>query len=219
MKPKFIILSIDGGAGTGKSTTAHSLAESLNLLHVDTGSHYRAVTKALLDLGVSSAEAHEYLNKNELSLVTEVDGRRSCLVINQIMYDQTELRSPEINEVVSDFSSQSCIRKLLFDYQRSQVDFAKESKLSGVVMEGRDIGTVILPDADLKIFLEADSSIRANRRMQDGESDQISNRDEKDTTRKISPLTPADDCIHVDTGILGVDEVKKLLLDIVGKLS
>lgn len=219
MKPKFIILSIDGGAGTGKSTTAHSLAESLNLLHVDTGSHYRAVTKALLDLGVSSAEAHEYLNKNELSLVTEVDGRRSCLVINQIMYDQTELRSPEINEVVSDFSSQSCIRKLLFDYQRSQVDFAKESKLSGVVMEGRDIGTVILPDADLKIFLEADSSIRANRRMQDGESDQISNRDEKDTTRKISPLTPADDCIHVDTGILGVDEVKKLLLDVVGKLS
>lgn len=218
MKPKFIILSIDGGAGTGKSTTAHSLAESLNLLHVDTGSHYRAVTKALLDLEVSSAEAHEYLNKNELSLGTEVDGRRSCLVINQNMYDQTELRSPEINEVVSDFSSQSCIRKLLFDYQRSQVDFAKESKLSGVVMEGRDIGTVILPDADLKIFLEADSSIRANRRMQDGESDQISNRDEKDTTRKISPLTPADDCIHVDTGILGVDEVKKLLLDIVGKL-
>ena len=219
MKPKFIILSIDGGAGTGKSTTAQCLAESLNLLHVDTGSHYRAVTKALLDLGVSSAEAHEYLNKNELSLRTEVDGRRSCLVINQNMYDQTELRSPEINEFVSDFSSQSCIRKLLFDYQRSQVECAKESKLSGVVMEGRDIGTVILPDADLKIFLEADSSIRANRRMQDGESDQISNRDEKDTTRKISPLIPADDCIHVDTGILGVDEVKKLLLDVVGKLS
>jgi len=218
MKPKFLIISIDGGAGTGKSTTAHSLSEALNLLHVDTGSHYRAVTKALLDLMVTSVEATEYLNKNELSLRTEIDGRRSRLVINQNKYDQTELRSPEINEFVSDFSSQSCIRNLLFDYQRSQVELAKDNNLAGVVMEGRDIGTVILPDADLKIFLEADSGIRANRRIQDGESDQITNRDEKDTARKISPLIPANDCIHVDTGVLDVEEVKNLLLEVIEKL-
>ena len=219
MKPEFITISIDGGAGTGKSTTAHSLSEALNLLHVDTGSHYRAVTKALLDLGVSSDEALEYLNKNALPLRTEVDDRRSRLVINQNKYDQTELRSPEINEYVSDFSSQSCIRNLLFDYQRSQVDFAKDNNLAGVVMEGRDIGTVILPDADLKIFLEADSGIRANRRIQDGESDQITNRDEKDTTRKIAPLVPANGCIHVDTGILGIEEVTKSILDVIETLT
>jgi CMP/dCMP kinase len=215
----FIIIALDGGAGTGKSTTAHSLSESLNLLHVDTGSHYRAVTRSLLDLGVPSAEVQEYLNKNELSLRTEVAGHRSRLVINQKKYDQTELRSPEINELVSDFSSQSCIRNLLFDYQRSQVDFAKDKNLDGIVMEGRDIGTVILPDADLKIFLQADPGIRANRRMQDGESDQITNRDEKDSSRKIAPLVPANGCIRIDTGVLGIEEVTKSILDVIKTLT
>ncbi len=218
MKPEFIIISIDGGAGTGKSTTAHSLSRALNLLHVDTGSHYRAIARALLDLNLSPDDSEEYLNKNSLPLSTEVIDGRSCLLINDSGFEPTVLRSPEINESVSDFSSKPCVRELLFDYQRAQVQVARENNFNGLVMEGRDIGTVILPDADLKIFLEADSGIRANRRMQDGESDQITNRDEKDTTRKISPLIPANGCIHVDTGVLGVEEVKKLLLEVIEKL-
>lgn len=219
MKPAFIIIALDGGAGTGKSTTAHSLSEALNILHVDTGSHYRAVTRALLDLGVSSAEVRKYLNKYTLPLSTQVENRRSCLMVDQIRFMQTDLRSPEINQCVSDFSSQPCIRNLLFDYQRSQVQVAKDNNLDGIVMEGRDIGTVILPDADLKIFLQADPGIRANRRIKDGETDQITNRDEKDSTRKIAPLVPANGCIRIDTGILSIQEVTKSILDVIETLT
>ncbi len=219
MKPAFIIIALDGGAGTGKSTTAHSLSEALNILHVDTGSHYRAVTRALLDLGVSSAEVRKYLNKYTLPLSTQVENRRSCLMVDQIRFMQTDLRSPEINQCVSDFSSQPCIRNLLFDYQRSQVEVAKDNNLDGIVMEGRDIGTVILPDADLKIFLQADPGIRANRRIKDGETDQITNRDEKDSTRKIAPLVPANGCIRIDTGILSIQEVTKSILDVIETLT
>jgi cytidylate kinase len=219
MKPEFLIIALDGGAGTGKSTTAHSLSEALNLLHVDTGSHYRAITRALLDLGLSSIRIQQYLNKNTLPLSTEVDNRRSCLTVNQTRYKQADLRSPEINQCVSDFSSQPCIRDLLFDYQRSQVQVAKDNNLDGIVMEGRDIGTVILPDADLKIFLQADPGIRANRRIKDGETDQISNRDEKDSSRKIAPLVPANGCIRIDTGILGIQDVTKSILDVIETLT
>lgn len=215
----FIIISLDGGAGTGKSTTAHLLSEALNLLHVDTGSHYRAVTRAFLDLGLSSSQTQQYLNKNELPFSTVIDGRRSCLMVNQTRFKQTDLRSPEINEFVSDFSSQLCIRNLLFNYQRSQVQVARDNNLDGIVMEGRDIGTVILPDADLKIFLQADPGIRTDRRMQDGENDQITNRDEKDTTRKIAPLVPANGCIRIDTGVLGIEEVTKSILDVIETLK
>jgi CMP/dCMP kinase len=219
MKPEFIIISIDGGAGTGKSTTAKSLSKALNLLHVDTGSHYRAITRALLDLNLSPDDAVEYLNNNCLPLSTEVIDGRSYLLINDSGFEPAVLRSSEINESVSDFSSMPCVRELLFDYQRAQVQVARENSFNGLVMEGRDIGTVILPDADLKIFLEADSGIRANRRKQDGESDQITNRDEKDTTRKIAPLIPANGCIHVDTGILGIEEVTKSILDVIETLT
>jgi cytidylate kinase len=86
-------------------------------------------------------------------------------------------------------------------------------------MEGRDIGTVILPDADLKIFLQADPGIRANRRIKDGETDQITNRDEKDSTRKIAPLVPANGCIRIDTGILSIQEVTKSILDVIETLT
>ncbi|MBT3635959.1 MAG: (d)CMP kinase [Opitutae bacterium] len=219
MSSRFYVVALDGGAGTGKSTTAHSLSRALNLMHVDTGSHYRAITRALLDLNISPGDAGGYLNKNKLPLSTQVIDGRSCLLIDGAGFEQSVLRSPEINESVSDFSSQASVRELLFDYQRTQVQVARENNFDGLVMEGRDIGTVILPDADLKIFLEADSGIRANRRIQDGESDQITNRDEKDTSRKIAPLIPANGCIHVDTGVLGIEEVTKSILDVIETLT
>ena len=219
MKPAFIIIALDGGAGTGKSTTAHSLSEALNLLHVDTGSHYRAIARALLDLNLSPDDAAGYLNKNSLPLSTEVIDGRSCLLINDSGFEPAVLRSPEINESVSDFSSKSCVRELLFDYQRAQVQVARENNFNGLVMEGRDIGTVILPDADLKIFLQADPGIRANRRIKDGETDQITNRDEKDSSRTIAPLVPANGCIRIDTGILGIEEVTKSILEVIETLS
>ena len=218
MSSRFLVLAVDGGAGTGKSTTAHSLSQALNLMHVDTGSHYRAITRALLDLNLQPEEVQEYLNKNTLPLDTEVIKGRSCLLIDGIRFEQNILRSPEINKSVSDFSSQSSVRKLLFEYQRSQVQVARENNFNGLVMEGRDIGTIILPDADLKIFLEADPTIRIDRRIKDGEKDQISNRDEKDASRKIAPLVAANGCIRIDTGKSGIDEVTQSILEVIEKL-
>ena len=218
MSSRFLVLAVDGGAGTGKSTTAHSLSKALNLMHVDTGSHYRAITRALLDLNLRPRDVDKYLNKNDLPLGTEVIDGRSCLLINDIRFDQSILRSPEINEMVSDFSSQASVRGLLFEYQRSQVQVARENNFNGLVMEGRDIGTVILPDADLKIFLEADPTIRVDRRSKDGETDQISNRDEKDASRKIAPLVAANGCIRIDTGKSGIDEVTQSILEVIEKL-
>jgi len=218
MSSRFLVLAVDGGAGTGKSTTAHSLSKALNLMHVDTGSHYRAITRALLDLNLRPRDVEKYLNKNDLPLGTEVIDGRSCLLINDIRFDQSILRSPEINESVSDFSSQASVRGLLFEYQRSQVQVARENNFNGLVMEGRDIGTIILPDADLKIFLEADPTIRVDRRSKDGETDQISNRDEKDTSRKIAPLVAANGCIRIDTGKSGIEEVTQSILEVIEKL-
>ena len=217
-KHDFIIISLDGGAGTGKSTTAHSLSSALNLLHVDTGSHYRTMTLAFLNLGLKSDQVNQYLNKNNLNLGTVVDERRSYLLIDEKRFDQTELRTTEINDNVSDFSSMESVRNLLFDYQRSQVEIARRNHFKGIIMEGRDIGTVILPDAHLKIYLEADSQIRANRRKEDGENDQITNRDEKDSSRKIAPLIPANGCIRIDTGLLGIEEVTESLLEVIENL-
>ena len=136
------------------STTAHSLSSALNLLHVDTGSHYRSMTRAFLNLGLKSDQVNQYLNKKNLNLSTVVDERRSYLLINEKQFDQTELRTSEINDNVSDFSSIEAVRNLLFDYQRSQVEIARRNHFKGIIMEGRDIGTVILPDAHLKIYLE-----------------------------------------------------------------
>ena len=218
VKKDFIIIALDGGAGTGKSTTAHSLSTALNLLHVDTGSHYRAVTRAFLDLGLKPSEVNQYLNKKELQLGTQIIGRKSYLMIAKKSYEKDELRSHEINENVSDFSSIESVRNLLFNYQKNQVEIAKINKYNGIVMEGRDIGTVILPHANIKVFLEADPHIRANRRMRDGESDQIVNRDNKDTSRKIAPLVPANGSVHIDTGLFGIQEVTKLILDLLPKL-
>lgn len=218
-KDQFIMIALDGGAGTGKSTTAHFLSKALNLLHVDTGSHYRAVTRSFINSGIKPAEVNQYLIKNKFSLSSEIKERKSHLLVDQKNFEKSELRSSEINAKVSDFSSLESVRSLLFDYQRSQVEFAKINKFNGIVMEGRDIGTIILPDAHLKIFLEADASVRSTRRNKDGESDQIVNRDEKDSSRKIAPLSPASDSVLIDTGKRDIDEVMKLIMGLIRKIQ
>ncbi len=218
-KDQFIIIALDGGAGTGKSTTAHFLSKAFNLLHVDTGSHYRALTRSFINSGIKPAEVNQYLIKNKFCLSSEIKERKSHLLVDQKSFRKSELRSSEINAKVSDFASLESVRSLLFDYQRSQVEFAKINKYNGIVMEGRDIGTIILPDAHLKIFLEADASVRSTRRNKDGESDQIVNRDEKDSSRKIAPLSPANDSVRIDTGTMDIDEVMKLIMGLIRKIQ
>ena len=203
----FTVIAIDGGAGTGKSTTANLLSRQFNFLHVDTGSHYRAITAALLDSDISPVDAAESVNLNKIKLNSEISGKKSFITINGFGFQQNILRSDKINSSVSSYASIPSIRLHLFNYQKSQVELARSNHYSGLVMEGRDIGTVILPNADLKLFLTADETIRSKRRELDGESDQITIRYHLDTTRKIAPLTQSNDSVLIDTTQLTKEEV------------
>ena len=213
---KFITIAIDGGAGSGKSTTATNLSRRLNFLHVDTGSHYRSIASVLIDENIAFSQIDENLNKFKLNSL--ISGSKSSLLINNDLVPETILRSEEVNQTVSKYASISSVRNLLFKYQRSQVELAKKHKFNGLVMEGRDIGSIILPNADLKLFLHASDSIRQNRRSNDGEKDQILKRDQLDSTRKVAPLIKSDNSILINTGELSIDEVFSQILSLINDL-
>jgi len=207
MSKSFKIIAIDGGAGTGKSTTASILADRLHLLHVDTGSHYRTFTKYLREKGITTDNIKAFFLDSIPSLSSQLTGNRSFLSIEGKVYTPESLRAEEVNNFVSHVASVPEVRTLLFDYQRGQIGIAKENSFSGLVMEGRDIGTVILPGADLKIFLVADQRVRESRRQSDGEIDKISSRDYLDRSRSIAPLKESEGALRIDTSLLGIEEV------------
>ncbi len=213
MSMDFKVLAIDGGAGTGKSTTASILAERLGFLHVDTGSHYRSITRYLLDEDWDMKDIEGRLAENHMELSSIIEGRRSILAINEKIFPVASLRSKEVNEQVSEVAAFPKIREMLFDYQRGQIEVARRHGFSGLVMEGRDIGSVIFPDADLKVFLVADQRIRESRRIEDGEVDEIASRDELDSKRKVAPLKESEGSIRIDTSQLSVEEVFSVICD------
>ena len=212
MKRSFYLIAIDGGAGTGKSTTASILSERLNFLHVDTGSHYRSITRHLLNLGVGPEEAEKYININKLILSSEIEESKSKLSLDGKSFGKDQLRSKEVNDMVSKFACLPALRNTLFNYQREQVDLAQSHNFVGLVMEGRDIGTVIFPNADLKVFLHADPSVRENRRKRDGESDEIASRDRQDKQRQVAPLKESSGSLRIDTSSLGIEEVYETIV-------
>jgi len=162
--PPFIIVAIDGGAASGKSSSARTLSERFHLLHVDTGSFYRAVTAELLRRGVSAADpAGVGAALADLRLGTRVEGRSARMEIGGRVAGE-EIRSREVNENVSHFAALPAVREALLAYQRGQVDVARAGGFRGLVMEGRDIGSVIFPAADFRFFLHADPEERARRR-------------------------------------------------------
>ena len=207
MDSNFLVVAIDGGAGTGKSTTASLLSKRLNFLHVDTGSHYRSVTKHLLDNEINLKMLDSYFDQNNILLTSKVDENRSHLAINGLVYASDLLRTAKINQAVSNCASNPKVRQLLLRYQREQIYVARSENKSGLVMEGRDIGTIIYPDADLKVFLVADQKVRESRRIKDGEVDQIASRDQLDSSRSIAPLKESGGSLRIDTSLLSVEEV------------
>ena len=212
MKGSFYLIAIDGGAGTGKSTTASILSERLNFLHVDTGSHYRSITRHLLNKNIEPEEAEKYININKLILSSEIEEKKSKLSVDGKSFAKEQLRSKEVNDMVSKFACLPALRNTLFNYQREQVNLAQSHNFEGLVMEGRDIGTVIFPDADLKVFLYADSSVRENRRKRDGESDEIASRDRQDKQRQVAPLKESSGSLRIDTSALGIEEVYETIV-------
>ena len=211
--------SIQGESGSGKSTTARAICEKFKYIHVDTGLHYRAVSLHLLNLNISSEDAPEYLLSSPLILSSKLDEFSVQLSIDGIHYSKSELRTERMNREVSYYARLPEVRSLLLDYQRRLPDFGKKLGFSGVIMDGRDIGSVILPNADIKIFLYADLQVRQHRRSSDGETDSISTRDQIDSTRKIAPLTCPDDALSIDTGKLPLEQVLQLISQKIASLS
>ena len=208
MPSPFLIVAIDGGAAAGKSTTARALSARFNFLHIDTGSYYRALTAALLRRDViATAPAAVEQALATLPLGTVVDGRRASITVAGETIPEAELRGPAVNAAVSHFAAIPAVRAALLAYQRDQARIAREHNFAGLVMEGRDIGTVIFPDADFRFFLHADPEERARRRAAEGQQDSIAERDRLDSTRKASPLACPEGAIDIDSTHLSLDDV------------
>ena len=195
----FIIVAIDGGAASGKSSSSRTLSERFNFLHVDTGSFYRAITAEMMKRGVTAADVPAVKAAlADVTFGTRVEGRSAQMEINGNVAGD-EIRSGEINDHVSHFAAIPDVRTVLLSYQRGLADVARECGFRGLVMEGRDIGSVIFPDADFRFFLHADPDERARRRANEGRQDSITERDRIDSSRKASPLACPPGAVSIDT--------------------
>lgn len=212
-------IAIDGPAGAGKSTVAKILAERLGYTYVDTGAIYRALTLLALREGIpvdSETKVAEWLKYLEFQLKLENAAGRLRVIVNG--EDVTQLiRSTEVTNAVTVMAKHPTVRQYLLEEQK------RLAAKPGVIMDGRDIGTVIMPDADIKFYLTASLEERARRRQLelaskgikvsfDETKASIANRDQTDTNRKTAPLTPAEDAILIDTTGLSIEDVVDELL-------
>ena len=212
LRANFISVAIDGGAASGKSSTAKAVASHLGLLHVDTGAHYRSLTAALLQSGAAPENTAQISTLLAgLSLGTKILGTSAHLTINGKVVDAAALRGEAVNAAVSKFAALPAVRAALLEYQRSQVALAQASGFGGLIMEGRDIGSVVLPQASVRIFLEAEAGARSLRRSGEGQTDAIAQRDLLDSTRKIAPLVCPAGSVRIDNTQLSLAEVVQLV--------
>ncbi len=196
------IIAIDGPAGSGKSTVAKALAERLNWSFLDTGAMYRAVTAEVLNKGISVEDG------DAIAIIAGIANIETLPKVTINGRDVSEIiRTPLINENVSAIAAISQVREHMVKRQR---EFAELQPL-GTVVEGRDITTVVFPDATLKVYLDADVAERAKRRGNE-DATAIINRDIADSTRTVSPLRQADDAIFMDTSDLSVSEVVEAIV-------
>ena len=206
-----IIVAIDGPAGAGKSTVARAVAERLGFLHVDSGAMYRAVALWALENGVDPGDGAKVVPMAE-SAEINLNGGRVLLNGRDITAD---VRRPEVSQAASRVSAIPGVRRELVSKQQEYAAAAS------VVMEGRDIGTVVYPRAQVKIYLDASPEVRARRRVGELGGDygqvlrEIRERDDRDATRADSPLRQAEDAVYVDTGDLDEESVILAVLGIV----
>ena len=209
-----MIIAIDGPAGSGKSTIAKLVAKDMGLVYLDTGAMYRLVTLKALNEGILGNDGLNELEKIKKLLDNlNIDIRENGFYLDDADVSE-EIRKPVVSENVSDVAAIREVREKMVDLQR------KFSESKDVILDGRDIGTVVFPNADLKIFLVADARERAKRRYREliekGENVEIEEIYEKiDSTRKESPLKKAKDAVEVDTTSKSIEEVKNEILRMV----
>lgn len=213
-------VAIDGPGGAGKSTIAKLVAEMFHLDYVDTGAMYRAVALKVSRSGVSEdddAAIEEIVSHTKL----DFDGSSILLDGEDV---SSEIRTPEVSMWASKVSQKACVRELI---SKLSSDIANTRSL---VMDGRDIGTNVIKDAEVKVFLTASSIVRAKRRYdqligagKDADLDeireQIEERDEQDITRELNPLTQAEDAVYLDTSDMTIDEVVEYIAELINKVE
>jgi cytidylate kinase len=205
------VIAIDGPAGAGKSTVGRAVAARLGLEYLDTGAMYRAVTFAALRRGIDPADTDDVAS---LASAVEMTLEGPSVVVDGV--DATvEIRGREVTAAVSAVAANARVRSELVRRQRAWV-----AERGGAVVEGRDIGSVVFPDATLKLFVTASPRVRAERRVAEIGGDvaeveaSIIERDRKDSTRSESPLTETSDAVTVDTTALSVDEVVERIVEL-----
>lgn len=202
-----MIIAVDGPSAAGKGTVARAIARRLGYHFLDTGSLYRMVGLAMLKAGKSGDD--------------EVSATAFAKALDPASVAEEDLRSENVAAMASKVAALPAVRQALLDYQRQ---FAKRQP--GAVLDGRDIGTVVCPDADLKLFITASTDVRAKRRFEELKSlgqkvdyesvlEEVMARDERDASRTTAPTRPADDAILIDTSDLTRDEVLKAVLDVI----
>lgn len=222
---KKIIVAIDGHAGCGKSTTAKAVASALGFLYIDTGAMYRAATLHLLKAGVdlkNEDQVARALSRLRIGFAYNAGTGRNETLLNGENVEQT-IRGMAVSERVSDVAAISAVRRQLVSQQQR----IGQEAVTGVVMDGRDIGTVVFPQAELKIFMTADVRIRAERRAEEmggkvtvAELEaNMRQRDHIDSNRADSPLTQASDAVIIDTTHLTIEQQTAKVIELVkGKL-
>ena len=218
------LITIDGPSGVGKGTLAFSLAKKLNWNVLDSGLIYRLIGYLCLKEEIdTSKKIISYINKSKIQLVTNLNDGICEIKLNDKVLGK-ELRNENIASKASELAKEEEIRNAITKIQRNAYDPKK-----GLIADGRDMGTIIFPEAALKVFLQASPEVRAERRANQLKEkgmnvimhdllEQIQQRDEEDTNRKISPLRPADDSLVIDTSNLSIEEVEEKVTENFNKL-
>ena len=220
---KRLTIAIDGPAGSGKSTVARQVAANLGYLYLDSGAMYRAVALKALQCGIplqNESQLSALARNTHIELKAPTPQQASAGLKNRVFLDgrevTLEIRTGEVAQAASQLATISGVREVLVAEQQVA------GNGGGVVMEGRDIGTVVFPNAELKIFLEASPETRATRRWQEhqekGEDlslnqvlEEVRQRDKRDRERKVSPLVRADDAVLIDNTAMGIEETARLI--------
>ena len=227
-RPKRIKIAIDGPAASGKSTTARIVAKRLGYVYIDSGAMYRAVTLKALQSGIPTTDTSRVAElAREADIQFVVDGENPRVLLDG--QDVTEaIRSPEVNQHINPVAANPLVRNILVQKQK------KMGKDGGVIMDGRDIGTVVFPDAELKIYMQAALEERARRRMKELHAkgisitfeevlQEIKTRDQADLSRSHGPLRKASDAIVLDTTYMTIAEqaerIYQLAMDVIKKLD